>query len=84
MSSRNYAIAFCAGLALLKTLPVASLEAADNAPKQPNLGVRAASLLKIGGMSFKDLNHNGALEPYEDWRLPAEKYVFGFGLTYRP
>jgi hypothetical protein len=37
MSSRNYAIAFCAGLALLKTLPVASLEAADNAPKQPNL-----------------------------------------------
>lgn len=29
-------------------------------------------LLQSGGFAFKDLNRNGALDPYEDWRLDAE------------
>lgn len=30
------------------------------------------ALLQSGGYAFKDLNRNGALDPYEDWRLDAE------------
>ena len=29
-------------------------------------------ILTVDGYAFKDLNRNGLLEPYEDWRLPAE------------
>ncbi len=36
------------------------------------LGHRSAPLLKVDGLTFKDLNRNGKLDPYEDWRLPAE------------
>jgi len=30
-------------------------------------------LLEQGGYAFKDLNKNGVLDPYEDWRLPSEE-----------
>lgn len=30
------------------------------------------NILQVAGLPFKDLNKNGALDPYEDWRLPAE------------
>jgi beta-glucosidase len=30
-------------------------------------------LLKQGGFFFKDLNKNGSLDPYEDWRLTVEE-----------
>ena len=39
------------------------------------LGYSAESgvqLLQDKGYAFKDLNRNGVLDPYEDWRLPAE------------
>ena len=36
------------------------------------LGYTAAPLLTVDKYAFKDLNRNGALDPYEDWRLPAE------------
>ena len=36
------------------------------------LGYTSAPLLIVDGYAFKDLNRNGALDPYEDWRLPAE------------
>ncbi|WP_346237781.1 glycoside hydrolase family 3 protein [Niabella insulamsoli] len=35
----------------------------------PHSGVK---ILKIKGVNFKDLNKNGRLDKYEDWRLPAE------------
>ncbi|GAB3904832.1 glycoside hydrolase family 3 N-terminal domain-containing protein [Larkinella knui] len=41
--------------------------------KQPILQVRTAKLLEIGGLKFKDLNRNGQLDRYEDWRLSAEE-----------
>jgi beta-glucosidase len=41
-------------------------------PRQPVLGYRTASLLTINGLQFKDLNKNGQLDKYEDWRLPYE------------
>lgn len=42
-------------------------------PVQPQLGQRSAALLEIEGLKFKDLNRNGTLDGYEDWRLPVEK-----------
>lgn len=30
------------------------------------------NLLTVDRLAFKDLNRNGALDPYEDWRLPFE------------
>jgi len=41
----------------------------------PTLGYSPASgvtILTIDGMHFKDLNKNGKLDKYEDWRLPAD------------
>src|SRR5690348_9157243 len=39
------------------------------------LGYSAASgvqLLTVDGFAFKDLNKNGKLDKYEDWRLPVD------------
>ncbi len=33
------------------------------------------TLLEDGGWAFKDMNGNGALDPYEDWRLDADARV---------
>jgi beta-glucosidase len=41
-------------------------------PAQPELERRSISLLEVDGLKFKDLARTGKLEPYEDWRLPAE------------
>src|SRR6266850_2509602 len=32
-----------------------------------------APVLQQNGLQFKDLNRNGVLDPYEDWRLPPEQ-----------
>ena len=40
--------------------------------KQPELGHRFAPLLTVDGSQFKDLDRNGKLDPYEDWRLTPE------------
>ncbi|HUQ46109.1 MAG TPA: glycoside hydrolase family 3 N-terminal domain-containing protein [Gemmatimonadaceae bacterium] len=42
---------------------------------QPALGVRSAPIIEKSGLRFKDLNRNGALDAYEDWRVPAELRV---------
>ncbi len=41
--------------------------------KQPVLGVRSTKLLTVDGLRFKDLNRNGQVDGYEDWRLSAEE-----------
>lgn len=53
-------------------LLVCSIGTVGDAPKQSILGHRSAPLLTVDGLTFKDLNKNGKLDPYEDWRLPAE------------
>ncbi len=42
---------------------------------QPQLGSRSAKILKKSGLEFKDLNKNGKLDKYEDWRLPQEARI---------
>lgn len=40
---------------------------------QPELGMRSATILKMNGFQFKDLNKNGQLDKYEDWRLSPDE-----------
>ena len=37
------------------------------------------ALLEVDGYAFKDLNGNGALDTYEDWRLTPEERAKGLG-----
>lgn len=45
------------------------------AVEQPEIEARVAPILEIDGLKFKDLNKNGTLDPYEDWRLPIDVRV---------
>lgn len=40
--------------------------------QQPKLEVRKKKIIKVDGLEFKDLNGDGQLDPYEDWRLSPE------------
>lgn len=52
---------------------LAAQRAASPQPSaQPALGTRSAPVLTVGGLRFRDLNRNGALDPYEDWRLSPD------------
>lgn len=46
---------------------------AEEAPVQPELVARVKNIIEADGYQFKDLNDNGALDPYEDWRLTPEE-----------
>jgi beta-glucosidase len=48
------------------------LHAQSPKPSQPKLGYRSAKVLHVDGLDFKDLNHNGKLDLYEDWRQSPE------------
>lgn len=41
--------------------------------KQVKLEARVKTIISRDKLDFKDLNGNGQLDPYEDWRLPAVK-----------
>ncbi|MDE3167407.1 MAG: glycoside hydrolase family 3 protein, partial [Acidobacteriota bacterium] len=41
----------------------------------PKIEARKAPVITRDGLRFRDLNKNGTLDPYEDWRLPVEKRV---------
>ena len=39
--------------------------------RQPTLGSRSKRIIEHDGLQFRDLDGDGKLTPYEDWRLPA-------------
>jgi beta-glucosidase len=41
----------------------------------PAIKARRTAILEVDGLQFKDLNKNGRLDPYEDWRRPVEMRV---------
>jgi len=47
------------------------------APKleQPELGAVKSEIITKRGYQFKDLNKNGELDAYEDWRLPVDERI---------
>jgi beta-glucosidase len=62
-------------LPMLCLLSIAGLSQSTPKKKitQPVLGHRSAALLTVDGFQFKDLNKNGKLDKYEDWRLSNEE-----------
>ncbi|HOW10165.1 MAG TPA: glycoside hydrolase family 3 N-terminal domain-containing protein [Bacteroidales bacterium] len=42
---------------------------------QPVLGTRSVQIIKEKGLQFKDLNKNGKLDKYEDWRLSDDERI---------
>jgi beta-glucosidase len=67
-------LSMSAAVALATAMKIASGQSGAP-PAQPKVEARVAPLLKIKDLTFKDLNRNGSLDPYEDWRLPIEKRV---------
>lgn len=60
--------ALTGGLAVVALLMMCPAQTAT----QPELGSRVVKVLRADGLLFKDLNKNGQLDKYEDWRLPVE------------
>jgi beta-glucosidase len=44
-------------------------------PAAPVVQATVKPLLTVSGQAFKDLNANGKLDPYEDWRKPVRRRV---------
>ena len=42
---------------------------------QPKVEARKAPVITVAGLKFRDLNKNGTLDRYEDWRLPVDQRV---------
>ena len=63
------ALTMAAGLGL-SSMPAVQ---AEESAAQPELAARVKNIIEADGLQFKDLNDNGQLDPYEDWRLPAEE-----------
>ena len=79
VSRRKAGIRRLAGIAVAIPLvlgpAVVTAAAAPEDPLQPTLGARAKDIIEHDGLQFKDLNDNGAVDAYEDWRLPVAERV---------
>src|SRR5580765_941823 len=67
---------FLLALAGLSYGPVAAQYKIEANKKGPLLGYSPQSgvkILTVNGLKFKDLNRNGKLDKYEDWRLSPEE-----------
>ena len=60
-------------LVLALLLGTGILSAAAEEAVQPELVARVKDIIEADGYRFKDLNDNGELDPYEDWRLTPEE-----------
>ena len=58
--------------AVTVAMPSTAVLAQRAARSQPTLGARSAPIIAQGGQRFRDLDRNGTLDPYEDWRLSAD------------
>ena len=48
------------------------MAATSGALAQPGIGSRQVPVLTIAGLQFRDLDRDGRLSPFEDWRLPPD------------
>ncbi len=62
-------------LSLLLTVSPNVVGFSQSATPQPIINARVAPVLQVNGLLFKDLNKNGKLDVYEDWRRPIEERV---------
>ena len=71
MKIRTLPSVFCLSALLAAGCTSGSKETSE---EQPIIGTRTVKILEQDGSKFKDLNKNGKLDPYEDWRLsPVER-----------
>jgi beta-glucosidase len=75
MPSRRSIFSVSLAVVVIVAFRFASPQAVSTVPRQRSVSNRVGGLLKVGNLSFKDLNRNGVLDPYEDWRLPVGKRV---------
>lgn len=60
-------------IAALLALALPGCAALGAPPAQITIDARIAPVLIVDTLRFKDLNRNGRLDRYEDWRLPAKR-----------
>jgi len=67
-------LASVASLAMV-TAPVTAATPAPSihAQLQPQLGSRTVKIIALGGIRFRDMDRDGKLSPFEDWRLPPQR-----------
>ena len=65
MSKRIFIVSM---LCLLSIVGISQKSTVNKKP-QPFLGYKTVQILNLEGSQFKDLNKNGKLDKYEDWRL---------------
>jgi len=65
MSKRIFIVSM---LCLLVIVGISQKSTVNKKP-QPFLGYKTVQILNLEGFQFKDLNKNGKLDKYEDWRL---------------
>jgi beta-glucosidase len=58
---------------VLALSPSSFLHGQAGEARQPTLGHRSVPVLTVDGLQFKDLNRNGKLDKFEDWRLSPEE-----------
>ncbi len=58
---------------LMTVLILSSCSSGKEIKTQPELGYKTVPLIEKRGLKFKDLNRNGKLDKYEDWRLSSEE-----------
>lgn len=61
----RWILAAAAGLALAAC--------SGSSPEQPEIETRDVPLVEVDGLQFRDLDRDGALTPYEDWRLTPQE-----------
>jgi beta-glucosidase len=74
MSHRRITLLGIATLCAATPFAARAQNATRTAPTQPPIVSHSAPVLTLGGLRFRDLNRDGKLDPYEDWRLgPAAR-----------
>ena len=67
-------VRWMASLALAAVLGMGVMPVhAEETPVQPELKARVKEIIEADGYQFKDLNDNGVLDTYEDWRLSPQE-----------
>ncbi|MCU0454746.1 MAG: glycoside hydrolase family 3 C-terminal domain-containing protein [Bacteroidales bacterium] len=66
-------ISFIQFFALVILAGLAACTSTREPKAQPDLGFRSVPVIEKKDLKFKDLNRNGKLDKYEDWRLTSEE-----------
>lgn len=67
--TRSYSrlVAIFAAIIMIAPATVSAQNASRRA--QPTISTRGVPVIEVAGLRFRDLDRNGKLDPYEDWRL---------------